>query len=147
MSAHAAISRFRRTLVAGGLALIAPLSALAVDNVPPETLDVKVFPDRYVAAGKPFVELAALEAWAKPIVIREVWLDGCGPASGKQLIAALERFHSTYWTRIRVRTFPPGEAACVSAAAYAGLAQDIALQRPADAEFLATDASGRSTLP
>ena len=45
MSAHAAISRFRRTLVAGGLALIAPLSALAVDNVPPETLDVKVFPD------------------------------------------------------------------------------------------------------
>jgi hypothetical protein len=136
-----------RTLVAGGLAFVLSLSALAADNVPPETLDVKVFPDRYIAAGKPFVELAALEAWARPILIREVWLDGCGPASGKQLVAAVEHFQSEYWERIRIRTLPSGEAGCVSAAAHAGPAHGVVGQRPAKAEFLATEDSGRSTLP
>jgi hypothetical protein len=147
MSAFAAVSICRRSLVAVGLALVLPLSALGADNVPPETLDVKVFPDRYIAAGKPFVELAALEAWVRPILIREVWLDGCGPASGKQLMAVVERFQSEYWERMRIRTLPSEEAGCASAAAHAGPLTSDVVQRPADVEFLATDDAGRSILP
>jgi hypothetical protein len=94
MSAN--VSRCRWNLVTAGLALILPLSGFTQDNAPPEALNVKVFPDRYVAAGKPFSDLAALEAWAKPIRIRVLWLDSCGPASTKQLLAAVERFHFVY---------------------------------------------------
>jgi len=75
MSIHPVVSRYRTTLVAGGFALILPLSALAIDNVPPEALSVKVLPDRYAAAGRSFADLAELEAWAKPIRIRVLWLD------------------------------------------------------------------------
>lgn len=94
MNARPVVSPCRWILGVGGLALVFPLSALGLDSAPPEALNVKVFPDRYVAAGKPFSELAALEAWAKPIQIRTLWLDSCGNASTKQLVAAVERFHS-----------------------------------------------------
>jgi hypothetical protein len=96
MSAHPIVSRGCMALVAGGFALVLPLSGVALDNAPPEALSVKVFPDRYVAAGKPFSDLAALETWAKPIRIRVLWLDSCGPASTGQLLAAVERFHRVY---------------------------------------------------
>src|SRR5512132_1536009 len=96
MNAHPVVSCCRWTFAAGGLALMLPLSAFGLDSVPPEALNVKVFPDRYVAAGKPFSDLATLEAWAKPIHIRTLWLDSCGTASTKQLLAAVERFHSVY---------------------------------------------------
>lgn len=119
MNARALVSRRLRTLVAGGLVLVLPLPALAVDTVPPETLDVKVFPDRYVAAGKPFTSLAALETWAKPILLREIWVDSCGPASARQALAAVERLQSTYKGAIRVRSLPTEEATCASAATQA----------------------------
>ena len=57
MNACPAVSRCRRSVIAGGLALVFPLSALGLNSVSPEALNVKVFPDRYVAAGKPFFDL------------------------------------------------------------------------------------------
>lgn len=47
-------------------------------------------------------DLTALEAWAKPILIHGVWFDVGDPASTKQFVAAIERFHTTYpenWQR------------------------------------------------
>jgi hypothetical protein len=125
------------------LVLVLPLPVLAVDNVPPETLDVKVFPDRYVAAGKPFATLAALEAWAKPILLREVWVDSCGAASAAQAFAAVERLQTTYKGMIRVRSLSVGEATCTSAAKHA----DVVGGRAIDWTHLATDKMGRSILP
>jgi hypothetical protein len=147
MNARWISPRCRSALVAGGLALILPLSGTAVDSVPPEALNVKVFPDRYVIAGRPFPDLAALEAWAKPILIRTLWLDSCGAASTRQLLAAVERFHSIYPEGILIRTLPRGEAECLSAAEHASGGQpNMSLSRP-DAEYYATDQLGRSALP
>ena len=80
----------RSTLPFACSAILAlPLPALATDGVPPEALSVKVYTDRYVAAGKPFIDLAALESWAKPIPLRAMWLDNCSHASVPQLLAAV----------------------------------------------------------
>ena len=147
MNAYCIASHCRRMLVAGGFALILPLSGLAVDNAPPEALYIKVFPDGYVAAGKPFSDLAALEAWAKPIRIRVLWLDSCGLASAKLLLAAVERFHSVYPEGIQIRTFGPGEAGCVSAAAQANWTEPRVSRLPASNEYYATDEFGRGRMP
>jgi len=147
MNAHPVASRRRWILAAGGLALIFPLSALGLDSVPPEALNVKVFPDRYVAAGKPFSDLAALEAWAKPILIRTLWLDSCGNAATKQLLAAVERFHSVYVEGVQIRTFAAGAPECLGAAEQVGWARNAVSRAPADAAYYATDQYGRSTMP
>jgi hypothetical protein len=119
------------------LALIFPLPGLALDNAPPGALSIKVFPDRYVAADKPFSDLATLEAWAKLIRVRVLWLDGCGPAATGQLLAAVERFHRVYVEGVQIRTFAASEPACLAAAT----------QPPADEAYYASDQYGRSTLP
>ena len=147
MNAHSVVSRCRGALVGGGFALIFPLSGLALDNVPPEALSVKVFSDRYVAAGKPFSDLAALEAWAKPIRIRTLWLDSCGPASTGQLLAAVERFHRVYVEGVQIRTFAAGEPACLGTAEQASWDRDSVTRAPADDAYYATDQHGRSTMP
>lgn len=147
MGARHNVSRFRGSLVAGVFALIAPLSGFALENVPPEALSVKVFPDRYIAAGRPFSDLAALEAWAKPIRIRMLWLDGCGPASAKRLLAAVERFHAVYTEGIQIRTFVAGGSECVWAAEYARWNHDNMMRLPPGGEYFATDESGRSRMP
>lgn len=132
MNAHVAVARCCRGLVAGGLAFSLPLAAFALDNAPAEGLSVKVYPDRYVAAGRPFPDLAALEAWAKPTRIRVLWLDGCGSDSAKPLLAAVERFHSVHADAIQIRTFGPEEQGCA----------------PVDEQgYYATDESGRSIIP
>ena len=145
MNARASVSRRIGTFLAAGLGLVLPLSGFAADNLPPETLAVKVFPDRYVAAGKPFANLAALEAWARPILLREVWVDSCGPASAARALAAVEHFQSAYKGAIRVRTLPSGEAGCVSAAAYVSLTYEGTC--PEDRAYFASDEFGRSMLP
>jgi hypothetical protein len=147
MNTRSLISLCRRTVIAGGLFLLFPLSGLAVDNTPPETLNVKVYPDHYVAAGKPFADLASLEAWAKPILIHTVWLDFCGPVSTTQLLDAVARFHAAYPEGIQVRTLSPGDAGCVYAAGRASRSAAEEDLVPADAGFLASDESGRSKLP
>jgi hypothetical protein len=77
--------------------------------VPPETLNVKAFPDRNVVAGKLFADLAALEAWARPIVIRSVWLDFCYPATTREVVTTVERLHSAYSSGMQIRTPHPEE--------------------------------------
>jgi len=133
----------RAVLAAGALALTVPATAFAAD-VPPEALNVKVFPDRYVAAGKQFTDLAALEAWAKPIRIRTLWLDSCGNASTRQLLAAVERFYTVYTEGVQIRTFGPGDPGCLAPAAVEA---SPARPLPAAYEYLATDRAGRSALP
>jgi len=147
MNTYAVLSRCRRNIAATGLALILPLPGLALDIVPPEALSVTVFPDRYVAAGKPFSDLAALEAWAKPIRIRVLWLDSCGPASTRQLLAAVERFHRVYVDGVQIRTFAAAEPACLGAAEQASWGADGVSRAPADEAYHATDQYGRSTMP
>ena len=148
MSVHSIVSRGCRALVVGGFARILPLSGLALDNAPPEALSVKVFPDRYVAAGKPFTDLAQLEAWAKPILIHVLWLDSCGPASTGQLLAAVERFHRVYVEGVQIRTYAADEPACAGAAEQArGAARDGVTGAPGDEAYLRTDQYGRSTIP
>ena len=148
MSSYAVLARCRSTLAAGSIALILPVSALAVDAAPPEALSVKVFPDRYVAAGKPFSDLAALEAWATTIRIRTVWLDGCGPASTKQLLAAVERFHRVYVEGVQVRTFALEESGCLAPAAErVSFGVDEVARLPSAREYQATDQRGRGVMP
>ena len=137
------LSRCRRIIAATGVAAALPLAAVASD-VPPEALNVKVFPDRYVAAGKQFTDLAALEAWAKPIPLRTLWLDSCGNAATKQLLAAVERFYAVYAEGVQIRTFAPGDPGClVPVADQTGPARGL----PAAYEYLATDRGGRSAMP
>ena len=147
MNARPVASPSRWLLIAGGFALVLPLSALGLDSVPPEALNVKVFPDRYVAAGKPFSDLAALEAWAKPIRIRTLWLDSCGNASTRQLVAAVERFHSVYAEGVQIRTFAAGAPECLGPAEQVGQARQGVSRALADAGYHATDQYGRSTMP
>lgn len=147
MDARPVASPCRRILSVGGLALVFPLSALGLDSMPPEALNVKVFPDRYVAAGKPFADLAALEAWAKPIQIRTLWLDSCGNASTKQLVAAVERFHSVYAEGVQIRTFAAGAPECLGSTEQVSQARYSVGPALADAAYYATDQQGRSTMP
>jgi hypothetical protein len=140
---NAFASRCRAALAAGSLALALPVAGLAADNVPPEALNVKVFPDRYVAAGKQFTDLAALEAWAKPIRIRTLWLDSCGNTSTKRLLAAVERFYTVYSEGVQIRTFGPGDPGCLEPVAFVAPARAL----PGGREYLATDRSGRSVMP
>lgn len=147
MNAHTHFAGFRAIVIAGVLALVSPLSGRAADNAPPETLNVKVFRDHYVAAGKPFTDLAALEAWARPIVIRSVWLDFCFPASTPQLVATVERIHSAYSAGMQVRTLSGSEDECVSAAANARPTPAHKPPLRTDADYLATDEFRRGKLP
>lgn len=119
MNARTLISACCRTVIAGGFALaLLPLPGAAADNAPPETLYVKVFPDHYVAAGKPFADLAALEAWARPILIRSVWLDFCYPASAKEIVSAVERVRATYSSDMQIRMLSAGQERCASEAEH-----------------------------
>lgn len=142
MNARPYVSRCRWIIAAGSLMLILSVTGLGLDSVPPEALNVKVFPDRFVAAGKPFSDIAALEAWAKPIRIRTLWLDSCGNGSTKQLLAAVERLHSAYAEGVQIRTFAANEPACLVAGEQAGMSRLLV-----DAAYLATDQLGRSTMP
>ena len=147
MNTRRLIADCRRTVIAGALALAFPLSGAAADNVPPETLNVKAFPDHYVAAGKPFADLAALEAWARPIVIRSVWLDFCYPATTRELVTTVERLHLTYSAGMQVRTLSLGEAGCVPAAGHSSSPPAHVASMRVDAEYLATDEFSRGKLP
>jgi hypothetical protein len=148
MNTYAVLLRCRWILAAGGLALALPPAALGLDSVPQEALNVKVFPDRYVVAGKPFSDLAALEAWAKPSLIRTLWLDSCGNASTTQLLAAVERFHRVYAKGVQIRTFAADEPACVGAVDQASeAARDSVTRGAGDEAYFATDQYGRSTIP
>jgi hypothetical protein len=109
MSAHTIVSRFFRTAVAGGLALILPLAAFALDPAPAWSLSVSVFSDRYIAAERQFTDLDALEGWVKSSSPRVIRLDGCGAASATRLLAAVERFQHAY---LEIRMSEAGKPGC-----------------------------------
>jgi hypothetical protein len=111
------------------LLLSAPV--FAVDNAPPRELSVKVFQDHYVVAGRPFSDLAVLETWAKASGTRTLLLTGCS-GSTKQIVAAVERFHTAYPGGIGIRTLAANEPECVSAGEDA---------------YYATDDFGQSIMP
>jgi len=133
--------RLARLALSGAAAalLLVPLSAAAGGDVPPEALNVKVFPDRYVVASTSFTDLAALEVWAKPVLLRTLWLDSCSPASTKQIVAAVERFQTAYADGIQIRSFSPRAPECASA--------DFVGRGRIDVDYFATDESGRSMTP
>lgn len=134
-------SRFhaRLTLATAAAALLVPIATLAADNAPPEALNVKVFPDRYVVASTSFADLASLEAFAKPIMVRSLWLDSCSPASTKQIVAAVERFETRYEDGIQIRMFSTRSPECASA--------DFIGRGKIGTDYFATDESGRSMTP
>ena len=144
MSAIRKYSRWQHHIPVAGLALVLPLSGLALDAVPPEALSVTVFADRYVAAGKPFTDVAVLEAWAKPARSPVLWLDSCGPGSTGQLLAAVERFHTIY-AGIQIRTFAAGEAAC--AGMGEPTSQASLSEAPPYLPYYQSDRTGRSLVP
>jgi hypothetical protein len=127
MPARSVTSMCLSTASAAALAFAIPLSLAAGEDA----LEVKVLPDRYVAAGHTFANVAALAAWSAPIPIRALSLETCGPSSTRHLLAAVERFQSVYADGIRIRALREGDPGCAST----------------EAEYLATDGSGRSMLP
>ena len=126
MNVRTLVSACCSTAIAGGFAFVLPLAGIAADNAPPETLYIKAFPNHYVAAGKPFADFAAVKAWARPILIRSVWLDFCYPASTKEIVSTVERVHSAYSSGMQIRVLSPTEEGCMSAADHesSSLAQE-----------------------
>jgi hypothetical protein len=116
MGAHRFLAGSSRNITAAVLTLVLPLCGIAAEGAPPDVLTVKVYPDRYVAAGQSFSDLVALENWSKPARMRVLWLDSCGPESSAQLLAAVERFHRLYVDGVRIWTFDVTESACFVAA-------------------------------
>ncbi|HZA95462.1 MAG TPA: hypothetical protein VE421_04935 [Burkholderiaceae bacterium] len=147
MSIHVVVTHNRRRIAAATLALGLPLSGLALDGVPPESLSVKIFADRYVVAGKPFSDIAALEAWAAPNRTRVLRLDSCGPASTEHLLAAVERFHKVYVEGIQIRSFAAGEPACVGSVEQASSSLNSASEIQTGLPYYPSDKSGRSLVP
>ena len=147
MDAYAAPSRCQRRFAAVAFALVLPLSGLAMESVPPDALSVKVYPDRYVAAGKSFPNLAALEAWSKPTQLRVLWLESCGSASTAHLLAAVERLHRVYVGGVQIRTFAESERACLGAAEPASSGLDEPSQALLGLPYYPSDRSGRSAVP
>lgn len=117
MSALTIVSRFSRAVVAGAVAgtvaLMLPLAAIGKDPASARSLSVSVFSDRYVAAGRQFSDLAALEGWVKSAGLRVIRLDGCGAGSAARLLATVERFQ---YAHLEIRMSEAGEPGCKTVA-------------------------------
>jgi hypothetical protein len=147
MSAHTIVFRFCRTTaaraVAGSVALLLPLAAVALDPAPARSLSVSVFSDRYVAAGRQFSDLDALEGWVKSASPRVLRLDGCGAASAARLLATVERFQHSY---LDIRMSEAGDAGCTTVAAGRSIPAAIRQQPPGHHDF-AVDRYWRNVAP
>jgi hypothetical protein len=143
MDARSTASRISRT--AAALALALPLAALAADRTSGATLAVTVFPDRYVAAGVPFVDLDALNALVAPMNPSVLQLDGCGPESAGALLAAAERFRGSY---LELRMLAAAEGSCSAAATVSAVRVSQAGGAvPARAAYRPTDRYWQSVMP
>lgn len=138
--------RFHVNLLAGGLALIAPLLAIAADPAPAAAVNVKVFPDHYAVNEQKFKDVAALEASLALANDRVVRLGSCGRASTRSLLAAVERLHVAHPGVIELHTLPAGEPDCSPAHAVAIGAQGR-IGSFEDSAYFTTDALGRSIMP
>jgi len=143
MDARSTVSRISRTAVA--LALAFPLAALAADRTSGATLSVTVFPDRYLAADVPFVDLDALNALVAPMNPSVLRLDGCGPESANALLAAAERFRGSH---LELRMLTAAEGPCSAAATVSAVRVSQAGGAvPARAAYRPTDRYWRNVMP
>jgi hypothetical protein len=147
MSESAIPASLRRIIGAASIALLLPLPALALDSTPSDTLSVRVYADRYVAAGTQFSDVESLAAWAGPARTRVLALDSCGPAATAPLLAAVERFHRVYVDGVRIRTFAPGAPACVGGAEPPRSTGAEPTLPWAALPYYASDTTGRSSVP
>ena len=113
MNVHSIVSRFNRLSVAAGLALVFPLAALAQDRTSGATLSVAAFPDRFVSAGVPFVDLDALAALVDPANPSVLRIAACGDESANAMLVAAERFSGSY---LELAMQVASEPACTTAA-------------------------------
>jgi hypothetical protein len=143
MSAYIIVSRFSRTAVAGGLALILPLAAFALDPAPARSLSVSVFADRYIAAERQFTDLDALEGWVRSFSPRVIQLDGCGAASATRLLATVERFQHAH---LQIRMSGAGEPGCTTSGSGRSIPAALA-QLSAGEHEPAVDRYWRNVMP
>lgn len=139
--------RHCRTLAVAAAVLTLSDLVHAVDSVPPEVLNVKVFADRYVVAKRSFASAAELHAWAVPIRLRALWLDDCTTGATRLLLAAVEQFHRSYTDGVVVRATHESDPGCAIDAPMANFGEMASRRASDDAGYLETDATGRSILP
>jgi hypothetical protein len=117
----------RRTILAAGGSL---LWLLPIGGAGAQTpaVSVGVFPDHYVAAGRSFDDLNALEDAIAPMRPERVQLTACGDGTARALRAAAHRFRNA---SLELRTAARGDAACEpGSAARAVRVSQIAGPRP-----------------
>ena len=103
------VSRMTQLSIAAGLAMVLPLSGLAIDRTYGEPLTVTVFPDRFMAFEAPFGNLGALDALVEAMSPSVVRLDGCGTASANAILVAAERYRGKY---LEIRMLAESERSC-----------------------------------
>ena len=112
MNAHLIPLRLQMGLIAGGLALVIPLSANAVDTVPETVVQVKVLPAYYSLNKQRLGDVVALEALLGPAYDRVVRLDNCGPGTTQALLAAVAALHGVRTAVIEIYTLPESDPEC-----------------------------------
>lgn len=145
MSAHLNNLHLHIRRMAGGIAMMIPLSLFAGELAQTEVVHVKVFPDHYALMDQRIPDAPALEARLEPKAMQLVRLEHCGPGSARALLAAVERLHVAQTGTLEIRALPDGEPGCSTAAG--DRLPGHAHGRATDADYLATDAFGRSILP
>ena len=145
MSVYSIVSSTARLIIATGIALVFPLSGLALDRTSGATLTITVLADRYIAADVAFADIDALNALVQPANPTVLRLDGCGPASANALLAAAERFRGSY---LEIRVLAETERACTAAAPEGAVRVSQAGRAvPLRAGHAPTDAYWRSVMP
>jgi hypothetical protein len=96
MNLHPVISSLRKLAIAASVVFWVPLSGLAQDSVANGTLAVSIFAEHYVAAGRVFADLDAVQSLAQPMRPRALRLDLCDPTASRRLLAAGYRFRHAY---------------------------------------------------
>lgn len=95
--------------IATAACLIFPAHGFAADATGARTRLVRVLPDHYLAGGKRFHDLDALEAWVTASGATALRLESCTSAANKALGAATARFRHMY---LDLRVPASGQVAC-----------------------------------
>ena len=145
MSVYSIVSCTARRIIAAGIALVFPLSGLALDRTSGATLTITVLADRYIAADVTFADLDALNALVQPANPTVLRLDGCGPASANALLAAAERFRGSY---LEIRVLAETERVCIASTPEGAVRVSQAGRAvPLRVGHAPTDAYWRSVMP
>ncbi len=127
------------------LALAAAVWMAWGGNAAAQTLSVGVFADQYIAAGRSYDDLNALEAAVRRLGVTAVRLDGCGAADSIAQRAAAHRLRDLYVEmRVLDRTAPDCEA---HLAAYVMPARALARDEPSGIDRRVVDAWWHALMP